>query len=290
MADQAEKLRDLFRAKQKKMDYEKKGNMRIITVASGKGGVGKTSLTVNLAIALSKAGKKVLVMDADLGMANIDIMMGLTPKYTLYDFLNGQKSFSEIIIQDFEGINIIPGCSGIFEEDNILRKHKESLIKELAYYAQKMDFVLIDTGAGISQVVLGFIAVADDAIIVITPEPTSITDGYGIIKVLSKFKLHKQAYLIVNMANNLQEAQETARRIEMVANRYLDIEIKRLGVIHFDNKVKQSIKEMTPFIVNFPRSQAARDVTCIANNILEHKIGFHIEPNNFAQKLMNLLR
>jgi len=290
MADQADKLRNLFRAKQEKIHLEKKENTRIITVASGKGGVGKTSLTVNLAIALSKAGKKVLVMDADLGMANIDIMMGLAPKYTLYDFLNGQKSFPEIVMQSFEGINVIPGCSGIFEADDILRIHKEVLIKELADYAREMDFVFIDTGAGISQVVLGFIAAADDAIIVITPEPTSITDGYGIIKVLSKFKLHKQAYLIVNMANNLQEAQESAQRIEMVANSYLDIEIKRLGVIHFDNKVKQSIKEMTPFILKYPGSQAARDVTCIANNIVEHKIGFHTETNNFGQKLMNLLR
>jgi flagellar biosynthesis protein FlhG len=138
MADQAEKLRGLFSG-------NKKTGKRIITIASGKGGVGKTSLSVNLAIALSKAGKKVLIMDADMGMANVDIMLGLTPRYTLYDVLRGQKSLREIIIEDFEGINIIPGCSGIFEAANIQRIHREALIQELEYYTQSMDFIIIDT-------------------------------------------------------------------------------------------------------------------------------------------------
>ena len=282
MVDQAEKLRGLF--------SNKKTDKRIITIASGKGGVGKTSLSVNLAIALSKAGKKVLIMDADMGMANVDIMLGLTPRYTLYDVLKGQKSLREIIIQDFEGINIIPGCSGIFEAANIQRTHREALIQELEYYTRDMDFIIIDTGAGISNIVLGFIAAADDVLIVITPEPTSITDGYGIIKVLSKFKLHKKVYLVVNMAGNLQEAQESARKIETVANKYLEISIRRLGVIYSDNSVKKSIKEMTPFIKRYPRSQAARDVMKIAENIIEHKVGFHMGANNFAQKLIGLLK
>ncbi len=290
MADQAEKLRDLFKAKKKKVDFENKENMRIIAVASGKGGVGKTNFTVNLAIALSRAGKKVMIMDADLGMANVDIMMGLTPKFTLHDVLNGHKKLSEIIIEGQEGIQIIPGCSGIFEATNVQQMYKEELVSQLELYSKEMDFLLIDTGAGISQAVLGFVASADDVVIVVTPEPTSITDGYGILKVLSKFKLQRQAYIVINMANDFREAQESAQRIETVSKRFLDIEIKRLGVIYFDNKVKQSVKEMTPFIINFPRSQAARDVTSIAGNILEHKIGFDTGANNFTQKLMRFLR
>jgi len=289
MADQAEKLRDLFSGKIKPTEFVAENKTRIITIASGKGGVGKTSLTVNLAIALSKAGKKVMILDADLGMANVDILFGITPRYTLYDVLQGPMSLKEIIIEGFKGVHIVPGCSGIFEATNIGRTQREQLIHEIEEYAREMDFILIDTGAGISQVVLGFIASADDVVIVVTPEPTSITDGYGIIKILSRFKLHKQVHLVVNMANNLQEAQETAKKIEMVAERYLQITIKRLGVLYSDNSVKKSIKEMTPFMIKYPRSQVSQDIAQIAKNILEQKIGFN-NGTNFAQKLMSLFK
>jgi flagellar biosynthesis protein FlhG len=289
MADQAEKLRHLFNGNKEDVSLDTNGNMKIITIASGKGGVGKTSLTVNLAIALNQAGKKVMILDADLGMANVDIMLGINPRYTLYDVLQGQKTLREVITEA-AGVKIVPGCSGIFEAANIQRYQREALIYELEYYAREMDYILIDTGAGISQVVLGFIASADDVVIVVTPEPTSITDGYGIIKVLSQFRLNKQAHLVINMANNLQEANETAHKIEMVADKYLQINIKRLGVIYSDNSVKKSIKEMTPFIIKYPRSQVARDVVQIANNILEHKIGFNNSSSNFTRKLMSLLK
>jgi len=290
MADQAERLRDLFSGKTKPAEFVAQDKTRIITIASGKGGVGKTSLTVNLAIALSKAGQKVMILDADLGMANVDIMMGLTPRCTLYDVLQGQKTLKEIIIEASPGVSIVPGCSGIFEAANIGRRQREDLVRELEEYAREMDFILIDTGAGISQVVLGFIASADDVIIVVTPEPTSITDAYGIIKILSRFKLHKQVYLVINMANSLQEAQESARKIEIVADRYLQINIIRLGVMYSDNSVKKAIKEMTPFIIKYPRSQVSQDVIQIANNIVEQKIGFHNGSTNFAQRLMNLFK
>ncbi len=290
MADQADKLRDLFSGKIKPTEFWAQNKTRIITIASGKGGVGKTSLTVNLAIALSKKGKKVMILDADLGMANVDILMGIAPQYTLFDVLQGKKPLREIVIEGAEGIKLVPGCSGIFEATNIGRSQREDLIQELENYAREMDFILIDTGAGISQVVLGFIVSADDVIIVVTPEPTSITDGYGIIKILSRFNLHKQVHLVINMANNLQEAQESAHKIEIVADRYLHINIKRLGVMYFDNNVKRSVKEMTPFMVRYPRSQIARDVMQIANNILEQKIGFNKGSTNFAQKLIGLFK
>lgn len=163
-------------------------------------------------------------------------------------------------------------------------------MKELELYGRGMDYILIDTGAGISKAVLGFVASADDVIIVITPEPTSITDGYGIIKVLSRFKLHDQVYLVVNMAGNVQEAEEAARKIEVVAHTYLDITIKRLGAIYMDANVKRSIKEMTPYMIKYPRSQTAVSVAKIAENIIENKIGFSSSSLNFAQRVMNFWR
>jgi ATPases involved in chromosome partitioning len=290
MADQADKLRDLFNGKIKPTEFVAQNRTRIITIASGKGGVGKTSLTVNLAIALSKKGKKVMIMDADLGMANVDIMLGIVPKYTLFDVIQGIKSFKDIVIEGAEGIKLVPGCSGIFEAANIGHGQREDLVRELENYAREIDYILIDTGAGISQVVLGFIASADDVIIIITPEPTSITDGYGIIKILSRFKLHQEVHLVINMANNFQEAQESARKIEIVADKYLHISIKRLGVMYLDNNVKKSIKEMIPFMIRYPHSQVSQDVMQIASNILEQKIGFDNGGTNFAQKLIGLFK
>ena len=288
MADQAERLRNLMVQKNNGKGPNT-ANARIIAVSSGKGGVGKTSLVVNLAIALSKAGKKVMIMDADLGLANVDIMLGITPRYTLFDVLEGNKSLKEIIITGVEGINIIPGCSGLFATENISRLQKQNLLKEMGSCIDEMDYILIDTGAGISNIVLGFIAAAGDALIVVTPEPTSITDGYAIIKILSQFKLHEKVLLVVNMAANLDEAQESLEKIETVASKYLNIEIVRLGAIFFDDTVKKSIIEMTPFMINYPRSQVSRDVMQIAENLSENKFTLNIS-NNFVRKMMNLLR
>jgi flagellar biosynthesis protein FlhG len=288
MADQAEHLRNLM--VQKKNDQEPHpANARIIAVSSGKGGVGKTSLVVNLAIALSKAGKKVMIMDADLGLANVDIMLGISPRYTLFDVLEGNKSLHEIIITGVEGINVIPGCSGLFAMENISRLQKQNLLQELGNCIDEMDYILIDTGAGISSIVLGFLAAAGDALIVVTPEPTSITDGYAIIKILSQFKLHEKVYLVVNMAANPDEVKESFDKIEAVAGKFLNIEIVRLGAILFDDTVKKSIIEMNPFIINYPRSQASRDVMQIAENLSANKFTLNIRKN-FVRKMMNLLR
>lgn len=290
MAGQAEHLR-MRMAQIKNEEKSLSTQAKIIAVSSGKGGVGKTSLVVNLGIALSKIGKKVLLMDADLGLANVDIMLGITPQHTLFDVLEGHKSLQDIIITGVQGINIIPGCSGLFATDNISRLQKQNLLQEMSSCIEAMDYILIDTGAGISRIVLGFIAAAGDAVVVVTPEPTSITDGYAIIKIISQFKLHPQVYLVVNMAADQLEAEECFNKIETVVGKYLDIEIIRLGVMFYDDTVKKSVVEMKPFTINYPHSRISRDVMQIAENLAENKYALTTNASKgFVHKMINLLR
>lgn len=291
MADQAEKLRNLSMTPKtgssEKTDHFK---MRIITVASGKGGVGKTSIVVNLAIELSRAGKEVMIMDADLGMANVDIMLGIIPQFTLFDVFQGRKSLQEIIIDGPEGVKIIPGGSGIYEMTKIGSSERERLMTDLRELSSSLDYLIIDCGAGISKNLLGFISASDDVVIVITPEPTSITDAYGIIKIISKFQLHKEVCIVINRANSLQEARDTARKIETVAGKYLQIKIKRLGFISDDVTVGRSVKEQEPYCVTHPNTKAARDVSQLAQNLIQRKMEVPQGTDNFFLRLFRIIK
>jgi flagellar biosynthesis protein FlhG len=181
MEDQAEKLRELMRQKPGQAPQKR---TRIIAVASGKGGVGKTNVSVNLAIAYARQGKKVIVMDADLGLANVNVMLNMIPKFNLYHVIRKQKSMRDIILDTEYGIQIVAGASGFSKIANLTDDEREGFISEL-YTLSQADIIIIDTSAGVSNNVLGFVAAADDAIIVTTPEPTAITDAYGIIKIIA---------------------------------------------------------------------------------------------------------
>ncbi|SMB82311.1 flagellar biosynthesis protein FlhG [Desulfonispora thiosulfatigenes DSM 11270] len=291
--DQAEELRKLFvlnKGQQEKKKNNEPKNMRIITVASGKGGVGKTSVVSNLALSLTKLGNKVLIMDADLGMANIDIMFGLFPKHSLYDVIKGKKSLKEIAVTTAEGITIIPGGSGINELVNLESEQRDNILNELAEFSLEMDYLFIDCGAGVSKNILGFISAADDVLIVITPEPTSITDAYALIKILSQFNLHKEVSVIVNRVTSIKEADDTIARIENVADKFLNIDIKKIGFINQDDNVVKSIKEQRPFVLSYPRSKAAKDMNYIAENFLRGNDRPPQGTEKFIKKLINIFR
>lgn len=288
MGEQAEHLR-IMMTQRNQAETPSPAHARIIAVSSGKGGVGKTSLVVNMGIALRQTGKKVLIMDADLGLANVDIMLGIAPRYTLFDVLEGHKTLQEVMITGVEGILLIPGCSGLFAMENVSRLQKQNLLRAMGSCIDEMDYILIDTGAGISDVVLGFIAAAGDAVVVITPEPTSITDGYTMIKIMSQFKLHQKVYLVVNMAASPDEVEESFNKIETVAGKYLEIEIVRLGAMFHDDIVKKSIIAMTPFMISYPDSQAGRDVRQIAENLSANKYVLN-SSDRFVKKMLKLLR
>ncbi|MDK2985149.1 MAG: flagellar biosynthesis protein FlhG [Clostridia bacterium] len=290
MVDQAEKLRKLAMTTQNKTGKTGESQMRVITVASGKGGVGKTSIVVNLAIELSRAGKKVMILDADLGLANVDIMFGIIPRYTLYDVFLGKKSLQEIVLDGPEGIKIIPGGSGIHELANIGYSERERLMADLKDFSRELDYLIIDCGAGVSKNVLGFISAADDVVIVITPEPTSITDAYGIIKIISKFQLHTEVYIVINKAGTVREACETARKIETVAGKYLEIKVRRLGFISDDLTVGKSVKEQKPYCVSHPNSKVAKDISQMAHNLIQKRMQSPQGTDNFFLKLFRIFK
>ncbi|HPE88075.1 MAG TPA: MinD/ParA family protein [Spirochaetia bacterium] len=266
MEDQAQKLRELMSAKPQAQQAAKK--TRVITVASGKGGVGKTNLSVNLAIAYARTGKRVMVMDADLGLANVNIMLNMIPKYNLYHVIRKQKTMRDIILDTEYGIQILAGASGFSKIANLNEEERQNFISEL-YALTNVDIIIIDTSAGVSNNVLSFVAAADDAIIITTPEPTAITDAYGIIKIIATEveNLNIGLKLVVNRVKNVTEGRKVAERIINISGQFLNLKVEYLGCIYEDPIVQQSVLKQRPFIVQDPKSKAAISVQHLVNRI-----------------------
>ncbi|MBS4032718.1 MAG: MinD/ParA family protein [Clostridiales bacterium] len=270
MHDQAERLRQLtLAADAQRGIIKQKKNLRVITVASGKGGVGKTNLVVNLAIALSRLGKRVIVMDADLGLANVDIILGLLPMHNLLDVVRGIKTMEEIMVSGPEGMKLIPGGSGLVELANLAMDQRDRLMTNLMRLEHTADILLIDTGAGLSRAVLSFISAADELIVITTPEPTAITDAYGIIKVVSKYNIHQEVKLVVNQVRDHREGCDIAKRFSDVSHKFIQVNIQFLGEICSDQQVVRAVKQQQPFMTLFPRARASYDVQNIAEKLLD---------------------
>lgn len=266
---------------------------RIITVTSGKGGVGKTNLSVNLAIALSQLEQRVIIFDADLGMANVDVLLGLAPQLTLYDHLYRNVPIENILLPGPGGIKIIAGGSGFMELASLSNTQRSWLLKNIEKLNRLADFILIDTGAGISKDVLAFCAAANEVVMVITPEPTSLTDAYGLIKVLDKFKLHREIHLIVNQIHSQNESTSAVKRLKTVAAKYLFININFLGDIVYDQSVSRAVKSLQPFLLHNPNAKASVAVKKIAYTMLykkEPEVNEARGMHGFINKLSRLFR
>ncbi|MBQ0724198.1 MAG: AAA family ATPase, partial [Cycloclasticus sp.] len=185
---------------------------RVITITSGKGGVGKSSTSTNLALALTALNKKVCVFDADASLANINILLGLQPKYTLQHLLNGEKTLKDIIIDGPRGLKIVPGATGVAEYTHLTAEQKDVLLLALDQLQQEFDYLIIDTAAGISDDVLDFVKAAQFSIVIITPEPTSLTDSFSLLKVLKRADYSRTSYILVNMAMNYDNSQLIYKR------------------------------------------------------------------------------
>jgi flagellar biosynthesis protein FlhG len=271
MNNQADKLRqmalDVKNQIEKEMAQEF-NHTRVIVVASGKGGVGKSTLALNIALSLCDRDKKVILMDADLGLANIDIMLGLLPKYNLHHVVQGKKNLKDIIISGPGGLSIIPGGSGITELANLGENNLKKLLVELGKLDGEYDYMMIDTGAGLSNNVTSFLLSANDVIFVTTPEPTSMTDAYGMVKVIARQSTNKTLYLVVNRVVDNIEGVLVAEKFKLVCEKFLNLHIDVLGHVVNEPLIGEGIRRQRAFIEVFPRSQAAKNINSITSNLI----------------------
>ncbi|MDR0248456.1 MAG: MinD/ParA family protein [Oscillospiraceae bacterium] len=274
MNDQAAALRRMVQNIKKQRARPPGEGARIVCVTSGKGGVGKTNFAVNLAISLSKKGARVLIVDADFGLANVDVVMGVTPTYDLSHVLRREVSVRDAIFEGAGGVKILSGGSGVLELLNLTEVQLSNMVHELLLLDDMADIILFDTGAGVNRNVLRLIAASREIIVVTTPEPTAIMDAYALIKTIHGSAGEAQIRLVVNRADNESEACATAEKFTAVVRLYLDVAISDLGYILSDPTVTRAVRLQRPFVLSFPRSGAARCMEALSWRFL------NVEPGN----------
>lgn len=248
----------------------RKTNMvKTIAIASGKGGVGKTNIITNLGVVLKKMGKEVLIFDADLGLSNIDVLLALAPKYNIEHVIKGEKRLKDIIIEGPCGVKILPAGNGIQELTNLDEFQRMRILEEFEVFNENIDIMLIDTSAGISENVSFFCSAVQEVIIVTTPEPTAITDAYALIKVLHNKYREEDFQLVVNLVKNEDEAKLVYKKLSLVTEKFLGVDLSYLGFVRYDENVKKSVKVQSAFAELYPNTIASKDIIDLANKIID---------------------
>ncbi|MBW2090611.1 MAG: MinD/ParA family protein [Deltaproteobacteria bacterium] len=268
------------KAEAKRSPEPENKTVRAISITSGKGGVGKTNITANLAIALAQQGQEVLVWDADLGLANIDVLLGLNALYNINHLLKGEKTLEEIIIEGPSGIKIMPASSGIQEMANLGEGQKMRLLNELDHYREDLDFLLIDTGAGISANVMYFNMAAQERVIVVTPEPTSITDAYALIKVMTTKYNARKFSILVNLVESSREAKDVFMLLGAVADKYLtSISLDYLGYLPRDEYIPKAVLKQQPVLEIYPSADCSKFFKNLAKQMLNAPVDYNQDGN-----------
>ena len=260
MADQAQKLRELV---------ETKRGVRIVSVSSGKGGVGKSFFSVNLAVALSRSNVRTLVIDADYGLANVDVMLGVTSKYNLSHFLSGEKDLSEIIQLGHHGVHFISGGSGVRDLLEMSPQQVETLLKGMKNLDMQFDFIIIDTGAGVNENVMQTALAASESIIITSTEPTAILDAYAFVKMVCKRNSAMPMHIVVNKYENEKEAKHVLDGFLEFVGRNLGKNLNPLGLVMYDQAVTHSIKRQIPIVVGSMSGEVAKQIEQIAGTLVD---------------------
>lgn len=245
---------------------------QVIAITSGKGGVGKTHTSINLGAALVQLKKKVLILDADLGLANVNVLLGFTPKATIHELVAGKATIDEIIVNDNSGIDIIPATSGIQEVASLDEPGRQIIMSALDELAFSYDYIIVDTAAGIGKNVMFFNAGAGEIIVVINPEPTSITDAYAVIKVLSQSYGRKDFSILCNSTPRDSNGKVTFAKLIAATDRFLNVSLRYRGEIGHDMAVQEAVRTQRPFLEVFPSSRASMDVMKLAKNLIEEPV------------------
>ncbi len=286
--DQADKLRE-------KMEQlkEQAPSARVIAVTSGKGGVGKTSLSVNLALQFQEQGKKVVILDADFGLANVEIMLGIRPQHNLADLIYNNKSIEEIITEGPMGVGFISGGSGVQDLVNLDKERLKKLIAKLVKLDSLYDIIIIDTGAGIADSVIEFVLSSPEVLLVVTPEPTSITDAYSLLKAVNRKKEfnreQKSIKVVANRVESSEEAEEIYEKIRVVVSKFLNIELEYLGYIPMDKRLTNAVLEQKPISIHYPTSESALRIKSICGKLLDESFE-DTEKVGIAKVLLNFIK
>lgn len=281
--DQAETLRELVKRE------NVNGKTRVITVTSGKGGVGKTNISTNLAITYANRGKKVVVFDADLGLANVNVVLGVVPKFNLYHLIRRQKTMEDILLKTQYGIYIVAGASGFSQIANLNNEERQTFIEGLASLSFA-DIIIVDTSSGISSSVVDFIDIADDILVVTTPEPTAITDAYGVIKIIATEVQKEKAnvQLIVNQVSSVAEGRGVAQRIANISTQFLNMKVEYLGFVFSDPIVHQAVRRQRPFSFLDPKSKASSCLQNIVSRLEREEMRSNKGLSHFIRKWLNV--
>ena len=264
MTDQAQGLRELA--------SKSYGPTKVIAVTSGKGGVGKSNMVINLGIALAKLRRRVLIVDVDLGLANIETLLGITCEYSVQHVVDGQKRLEDIIVPGASGIRIIPGSSGISRLADLSSKKRKEFIEHFGRLQGTVDVILVDTMAGISKNVVGFAVAADEVLLVTTPEPTAVLDAYAMVKTIFHRQRNANIKLLVNMVSDERQARQTAHRIESVVKQFLNRRVRTVGYVPLDQHVREAVMKSRALMELYPNSPAAKSVQTVAARLVDFRV------------------
>jgi flagellar biosynthesis protein FlhG len=287
--DQAANLRNIV----KRADASIKPiGARVITVTSGKGGVGKSNVSVNLAIQFKKLGKRVIIFDADFGLANVEVIFGIVPKYNMFDMIYNNKEITEVLTSGPLGIEFISGGSGVQELLRLDKNQLAFMIEKLYELDRLADIIIIDTGAGISDTVLDFVAASSEVLLVTTPEPTSITDAYAVLKAIKRRHDNvdqKIINLLVNRTDSTAEGKEIFNKLNKVTNKYLDLELTNIGYLPNDKHLVKAVVEQKPVSILFPKSIITRGFEELADRMINGTVQSEQE-RGLGNLFTNILR